>query len=271
MARDQKQQSRRFTRDGEESAPRRTAADGAREEADERVVRPGAGEDAERSPVNVLRRWPAVLWILVYVGSLLILNGSNGKWDPLELVLGIGLALVAFGLGLYLAFGPWPGGRPVTPGMRWMIGGVALFYGVCTLAAALFAGFAEAVATLLAGIIPMTAAALWVAMSRSKTIGLPENPQDASVTASDDPFPGVGADAERPLGDTTQVHGDLSPHDLPKDHPARAAAEEQADARGGATPGHREGGATGEADARADDAGGDLVGPDEDDGARVRR
>ncbi|MEA2290849.1 MAG: hypothetical protein QOD55_2846 [Solirubrobacteraceae bacterium] len=270
MAR-QEQKSRRFARDREASAPRRTAADGVREEAHEEVVRPGAGEDAERAPMNVLRRWPAVLWILVYVGSVLILNGSNGKWDPLELALGIGLALVAFGLGMYLAFGPWPGGRPITPGMRWLIGGVALFYGVCALAAALLAGFADAVATLLAGIVPMTAAALWVAMSRSKTIGLPENPQDASVAASDDPFPGVGADDQRPLGDTPEAHGELSPHDLPKDHPGRAAAEDQAEELGGTTPGHREGGATGEEDARGADAGGDLVGRDEEDGARFRR
>ena len=266
----QRQQSTRFSREDETQGARRTAEDGAREEAHEEVVRPGARDDEARSPMNVLRRWPAVLWILVYVGSVLILNGSNGKWDPLELILGIGLALVAFGLGMYLAFGPWPGGRPVTPGMRAMVAGVAAFYAVCSLAAAVFAGFAEAVATLLAGIIPMTAAALWVAMSRAKTLGLPESPQDASVAASDDPFPGIAADDGRPLGDTPEAHDEITPHDLPKDHPGRLAAEEQAAALGGTTRGHREGAAARAAgtDDRERDT---LVGPDEEDGARVRR
>ncbi|MEA2651442.1 MAG: hypothetical protein QOI85_1163, partial [Chloroflexota bacterium] len=48
-------------------------------------------------------------------------------------------------------------------------------------------------------------------------------------------------------------------------------AEDQAEELGGTTPGHREGGATGEEDARGADAGGDLVGRDEEDGARFRR
>jgi hypothetical protein len=266
----QQQETRRFTREGNAGAPSRTAGDGVREEARDDVVRPGAREGEERSPLNVLRRWPAVLWILVYVGSVLILNGANGKWDPLELALGIGLSLVAFALGMYLAFAPWPGGRPVTPGMRWLVGGVALFYAVCTLAAAIFSGFAEAVATLLAGIIPMTAAALWVAMARSKTLGLPDSPEDASKAASDDPFPAVGAEPDRPLGDTAEAHDEITPHDLPKDHPGRAAAEEQAGELGGTTRGHREGGAA----MGPGPGGGDrdaLVGPDEEDGARVRR
>jgi hypothetical protein len=185
-----------------------------------------------------------MLWILVYVGSVLILNGSNGKWDALELVMGIGLALVACGLGLYLALGPWPGRNPRTREMTLLIEGVVLFYGICALAAAIFAGFAEAVATLLAGIIPMTGAALWVATTRAKTVRHGDRLEDASVE-SDDPFPGIGVDDERPLGDSPEVHGDITPHDLPKDHPARRALEGQARDLGGASPGRREGGAAG--------------------------
>ena len=73
-----------------------------------------------------------MLWLLVYIGSVFILNGANGKWDPLELALGIGLAAIACGLGMYLALGPWPG----RPRPRWaalLIGGVAAFYGICAL------------------------------------------------------------------------------------------------------------------------------------------
>ena len=46
--------------------------------------------NTHRESANPLRRWPPVLWLLVYVGSIFILNGSNGQWDPLELALGIG-------------------------------------------------------------------------------------------------------------------------------------------------------------------------------------
>jgi hypothetical protein len=147
---------------------------------------------------------------------------------------------------------------------------VAAFYAVCTLAAAIFAGFAEAVATLLAGIIPMTGAALWVATTRGKTIRQKDRPDDAAPGADDDPFPGVGVDDERPLGDSPELHDEITPHDLPKEHPGRLAAERQAESLGGATPGHREGGAARRpgAEGRERDA---MVGPDEEDGARVRR
>jgi hypothetical protein len=55
------------------------------------------------------RSWPPVLWLLVYVGSLFILNGGNGQRDPLEPALGIGLATVACACAeaMFLAIGPW--------------------------------------------------------------------------------------------------------------------------------------------------------------------
>lgn len=45
-----------------------------------------------------------------------------------------------------------------------------------------------------------------------------------------DPIPGthLAKDEATPLGDTSEAHDELSPHDLPKDHPGRKAAEEQA-------------------------------------------
>jgi hypothetical protein len=52
------------------------------------------------------RRWPPVLWLLVYVGSIFVLNGANGEWDTLQLALGIGLAVLACLLAIYLAVGP---------------------------------------------------------------------------------------------------------------------------------------------------------------------
>jgi hypothetical protein len=35
-------------------------------------------------------------------------------------------------------------------------------------------------------------------------------------------------DDKTPLGDTPEAHDEITPHDLPKDHPGREAAEEQA-------------------------------------------
>jgi hypothetical protein len=171
-----------------------------------------------------MRRFPAALWLLVYVGSLLILNGSHGKWDTLVLVLGIGLAVVACGLAIYLAAGPAQD-RPRLKGSEWLIGGVFAFYAVASLAAMLFLGPAEAIATLLAGIIPMTAVAVWLATARAKTGQAGDVLVDEAAADHEDPIPGMGFDDRRPVGDTPHAHDDLVPQDLPKDHPARRAAE----------------------------------------------
>src|SRR3954447_5172025 len=103
--------------------------------------RPAASERGGSGPHRAafLRRWPPVLWLLVYVGSIFILNGSNGEWDPLQLVLGIGLAAIPCAPAACLALGPWAGHA----GPQWsgpLIGGVIAFYLVCALAAVIFAG-----------------------------------------------------------------------------------------------------------------------------------
>jgi hypothetical protein len=45
-----------------------------------------------------------------------------------------------------------------------------------------------------------------------------------------DPIPAthLAKDEETPLGDTKEAHDEISPHDLPKDHPGRHAAEREA-------------------------------------------
>lgn len=60
----------------------------------------------------------------------------------------------------------------------------------------------------------------------------------------DDSIPtahGVADDATA-LGDTSEAHAEINPHDFPKDSAAREEAENQAAARGGATRGDAEGG-----------------------------
>jgi hypothetical protein len=42
---------------------------------------------------------------------------------------------------------------------------------------------------------------------------------------SREPLGPITPDPGRPLGDTAEAHDEISPHDLPKGHPGRAAAE----------------------------------------------
>ena len=49
--------------------------------------------------------------------------------------------------------------------------------------------------------------------------------------------PGIGPDKETPLGDTPEVHDEITPHDIPLDSPGRQEAERQASLSGGLTRG----------------------------------
>jgi|tagenome__1003787_1003787.scaffolds.fasta_scaffold20907800_3 hypothetical protein len=147
------------------------------------------------------------------------------------------------------------------PGGALLIGGVIVFFAVCTLAAAIFAGAGEAIATLLVGLVVLVGAVLWSGRVRSTTRGWRD-----PARGTRDPVPGVGADGQRPLGDTPEAHDEITPRDLPAGHPGRAAAERQAGELGGTTSGHREGGAAGGRGGTQD-----LVDADEPrTGARVR-
>lgn len=45
---------------------------------------------------------------------------------------------------------------------------------------------------------------------------------------SEEPLGPFTPDDQSPAGDTPEVHSEISPHDLPKDHPGREEAERQA-------------------------------------------
>ncbi|MCW2998298.1 MAG: hypothetical protein JWN65_1847 [Solirubrobacterales bacterium] len=218
---------------------------------------------------SMLRRTPAFLWLPVYIASLLVLNGAHGTKDVGQLVAGIGMLLVAFGLALRLALGPWRE-HPRPRGLLWFIGGVFVFYIVAALVALAVGSWDAAVATLLAAIVPATAVTLWVATARSKTVEDGGRYRDVSAEDHQDPFPGVGVDESRPMGDSPDVHDELSPHDLPKDHPGRQAAEQQAAERDGVTPGHQEGGARGATEGLDPDAAPLVDDTEKDQGARLR-
>lgn len=46
--------------------------------------------------------------------------------------------------------------------------------------------------------------------------------------AADEPLGPATPDDQTDLGDTPEAHDEISPHDLPPDHPGRPAAEEKA-------------------------------------------
>jgi hypothetical protein len=60
-------------------------------------------------------------------------------------------------------------------------------------------------------------------------------PHDESA---DEPLGPATPDDETALGDTPEAHDELSPHDLPKDHPGRRAAEDLAGGEDGTTRGN---------------------------------
>jgi hypothetical protein len=54
---------------------------------------------------------------------------------------------------------------------------------------------------------------------------------------TEEPLGPLTPDDETPAGDTPEAHDEITPHDLPPDHPGRQAAEEQAGGSGGTTRG----------------------------------
>lgn len=150
-----------------------------------------------------MKRWPAVLWLPVYVASELILLGSHHRWGLLAA--GGALALIALLSSLWLALRE--DGHPRPRWFYWVIGGVALCY-VPSAVAASTLGVEWAAGALAAAIIPMTAVSLLLAIVRGKTGVTETGLQDMSGDA-DDTAPGIGMDDETPLGDTNQHSEDI--------------------------------------------------------------
>jgi len=80
-----------------------------------------------------------------------------------------------------------------------------------------------------------------VAFVAFRTIGTSSRAEEDAT----DPVPRLSTDEARPLGDTPEAHDEISPHDLPPDHPGRRKAEEMAQ-DDGETEGMESGGAAGE-------------------------
>jgi hypothetical protein len=98
-------------------------------------------------------------------------------------------------------------GRPA-PNFGWLMGALGAFYAIAAVVAATAA--AEYVlATMLAALIPYSAALLLYATARSKTQEEEGRRRDASAEDLG-PWPGIGADDETPLGDTPE-HSEEEP------------------------------------------------------------
>jgi hypothetical protein len=55
---------------------------------------------------------------------------------------------------------------------------------------------------------------------------------------SDEPLGPMTPDTETPLGDTPEAHDEISPLDLPPDHPGRKQAERESEGVRGTTKGN---------------------------------
>jgi peptidoglycan/LPS O-acetylase OafA/YrhL len=152
-------------------------------------------------------RWPPFVWLLVSLGSLLVLIGAGGDRNAGAFVTGAAAIVLGVMLALYLAYGRHRD-RPNTRALNALVAGVAVFYIVCVAVTA-FAGGEYALAAAGAALVPLTAAALVVATTRAKTAGGDDARRDTAAPADRDPYPGIGADDATPLGDTDQ-HSDAA-------------------------------------------------------------
>jgi hypothetical protein len=155
-------------------------------------------------------RWPPAVWLCILCGSLLVAVGVGGGWNPEAFIPGVLIALAGFGLSLYLAYGR-SRGRPAARGVSWLVPATAVFFAAVAAAAALSGG-KYVIAALGAALIPLTAVALIIATTRSKTVG--------ADAAAEDPYPGIGIDEGTPLGDTSE-HSDADADRIPEGRPAR--------------------------------------------------
>jgi hypothetical protein len=119
---------------------------------------------------------------------------------------------------------------------RWIAGVVVVFL-VAYAATVLVAG--EPL-YLVPALVLVAVLAAWALFNRALTQRkiARDGSLEASMSDHTDPVPSAHLipDDETALGDTSEAHDEISPHDLPKDHPGRTTAEEQAAAnraRGG--------------------------------------
>jgi hypothetical protein len=179
------------------------------------------------SVLGRLIRWPPAVYLLVSVGSIFASLGMLEHW---MLAVGVGLQVIALCIALVLALERRTN-RPRPTWLLLVIAAVAAFYGITAVAASDL-GIAYVVAALGAFLIPGTATALAVATARTETLET-EDGELVDLSREDrGPVPRLGLDSSRPLGDSPDLHDDISEHDLPIDHPGRKAVEHEVERTG---------------------------------------
>ncbi len=86
-------------------------------------------------------------------------------------------------------------------------------------------------------LIPVLVLAVICAIAFFAYRAIANSNQQAERDSTDEGLPKTGTDDTRPLGDTPEAHDEVSPHDLPLDHPGREEAEEVAGGADGTTRG----------------------------------
>lgn len=117
--------------------------------------------------------------------------------------------------------------------------GIALLMGAAiAVVAAIFLGGAYVIPILVLAVVCIVAALVYRGVSANART-------EDSIADSSDSVPKLPADDRRPLGDTTEAHDELDPHDLPKDNPARRRDDVVASDEGALRRGMAAGGAGG--------------------------
>lgn len=121
----------------------------------------------------------------------------------------------------------------------------AVLLAVFALAAGILAGAQYAIPIVILAVLVLAFLAFNGLLARRSLARHGGDPRSAQDDGDDDLPSAHLIPDDTPLGDTAQAHDEISPHDLPKDSPARRAAEAQAARRGGLTRGHAGGAAGG--------------------------
>ncbi len=131
---------------------------------------------------------------------------------------------------------------------RWLLATAAVFF-VVYVGAVLITGEPT---YLLAGILVVVLVGIIFGVNYAAKKRIEKTHHGSLEEAMSDETEGIPAahllaeDDGTAVGDTDEVHDEISPHDLPKHHPGRAAAEAMvADEADGTTKGHEDGGADG--------------------------
>jgi hypothetical protein len=130
---------------------------------------------------------------------------------------------------------------------KWQLGVLGVFLVVFVITAFLTGEPIYAIpVVILCGLVLLYAVLNHAASQRLKEKHHGDVEEALSDEHEDIPSAHLIADDDTALGDTSEAHDEITPHDLPLDHPGRQAAEAQAGGMGGGTTrGNAEGGADG--------------------------